>query len=433
MRLRNDAHQGRAGELVSLMVKPGTTEAGPEAVLVQLLAMFGGYVGHDAYVRIADDKHFPVISPLIIGTTGSGKGTSLGPVRRVFTEYSQSFTTDNISYGLGSGEGLIERLMKLSEDGTTPRLVVIETEYAAVFRKARRESSILGQVLRQAWDGTPMHVPNRGQNALSVDEHHVPVIGHVTPKELTSETTPEDIRGGTLNRMLMVRTHPQPAVADPRGMSRTDVETAARIISDSLRAIRPGEYRHTSEYSRYWNSVHASYRHIGDSVVDALMGRSRAYVHRLALVYALIDGAAVIGLPHLKAALALVDYAEESARETFAPAVAEKDLEKVRDLILREGPRTASEIKHRVWGGSKYGESHGKFDALVDQGFLVAGAGKRWVLGESGNLGISSETGHLTSGNNIPNPQEGLGTLGSFETEEVEDLDASINAYATGF
>ena len=53
MRLRIDAHQGRAGELASLVVNSGTTEAGPEAVLVQPLAMFGG--GHDAYVRIADE------------------------------------------------------------------------------------------------------------------------------------------------------------------------------------------------------------------------------------------------------------------------------------------------------------------------------------------------------------------------------------------
>jgi hypothetical protein len=52
---------------------------------------------------------------------------------------------------------------------------------------------------------------------------------------------------------------------------------------------------------------------------------------RLALVYALLDGAANIDLPHIKAALAVWEYAEASAAHIFGASLGDN----VADDILR--------------------------------------------------------------------------------------------------
>ena len=54
-----------------------------------------------------------------------------------------------------------------------------------------------------------------------------------------------------------------------------------------------------------------------DGVVGGLLARAEAHLLRLALIYALVDGSATIGLSHLDAALALWDYAAASVAWIF--------------------------------------------------------------------------------------------------------------------
>ena len=50
-----------------------------------------------------------------------------------------------------------------------------------------------------------------------------------------------------------------------------------------------------------------------DGLTGALTARAEAHTMRLALIYALLDGASSIEVEHLQAALALWDYAARSA------------------------------------------------------------------------------------------------------------------------
>jgi hypothetical protein len=59
--------------------------------------------------------------------------------------------------------------------------------------------------------------------------------------------------------------------------------------------------------------------------------RAEAQCIRLALIYALLDGMASIELPHIKAALAVWEYAETSAAHIFGASLGDS----VADEILR--------------------------------------------------------------------------------------------------
>ena len=57
-----------------------------------------------------------------------------------------------------------------------------------------------------------------------------------------------------------------------------------------------------------------------DGLTGALTARAEAHSIRLALIYALLDGASSIEVEHLKAALALWDYAARGAEWALGDA-----------------------------------------------------------------------------------------------------------------
>ena len=56
-------------------------------------------------------------------------------------------------------------------------------------------------------------------------------------------------------------------------------------------------------------------------MLGAVTSRAEAQCVRLALIYALLDGATNIDLPHIKAALAVWEYAEASAAHIFGASL----------------------------------------------------------------------------------------------------------------
>ncbi len=73
--------------------------------------------------------------------------------------------------------------------------------------------------------------------------------------------------------------------------------------------------------------------------------RSEAYVIRLAVTYAMLDGTDVIGMPHLRAALAVWDYAEASARYVFGDAAGDPLADRILGALRAHGaPMSRTEI-----------------------------------------------------------------------------------------
>src|SRR5262249_4940430 len=137
-------------------------------------------VGRCAFVQIGADQHYPNLFATLVAPSGVGKGEPWGVTQSLLASTDAGWKADAITYGLGSGEGLIERLQ-----ASEKRWFVHEAEFGAVLPRARRDGSTLTPTLCNAWDGRPLEVANRGKAKLRADEHHVSIWANITTAELT--------------------------------------------------------------------------------------------------------------------------------------------------------------------------------------------------------------------------------------------------------
>ncbi len=85
-------------------------------------------------------------------------------------------------------------------------------------------------------------------------------------------------------------------------------------------------------------------------LLGSVLNRSEAYVRRIALIYALLDGSDNVRLPHLKAALALWDYCEQSARFIFAGLESDLTSQKIMEALEESGGKLDTSGLYKFFG-----------------------------------------------------------------------------------
>lgn len=323
------------------------TEAHPAGVLVQILALLGGMVGDGPHVVIGGSQHPARIWPLVIGPTGKGrKGEALDQARRfatAFSSYRSYFAGHCLASGLSSGEGLVAHFADPTEQDKRPdrdrRLVAIEKEFARTLAASKREGNTLGPLLRTLWEEDTAQVMTRTAPLRATGVHLV-VIGHITPRELKLRLSEADVSGGTVNRFLPILVRQWQLLAEPPAApDLTDLAADLEPRIEMAQLSGPARYDRTPAAVGYWAKV---YRALADAEDDGPVGevlaRAPAYVLRLALLYALIDGHGAIDTPHIRAGLALVKYAIDTARDVFGTATGTTDLDKLATALQAAGP-----------------------------------------------------------------------------------------------
>lgn len=328
--LHPNALQGACGEIVG-MIMPHT-EADPAAVIATLLSGFGAMAGTGAFALAGNDPHPARIWPLITGRTSDGaKGTSWSTVRPILQAADNQFLVDNLQSGIVSGEGVIEMVRdEVEGDGpdsksyvsgvSDKRLLIIEPEYAAVLSKGARQGSSLMQILREAWDGNTLRSMARSSNKLVATNPHITVVGHVTPGEFHAKLTKGEIDGGSINRLLIVLSRRSKELPDGGNLPGDVTEKCGKLVSEAVEAAKGvGRITRTEAADALW---HVEYSKLvapkPDGYFATATARAQAQVLRLSVAYALLDCSEVVDVAHLRAALALWAYAEESARVLFA-------------------------------------------------------------------------------------------------------------------
>ncbi len=343
-RLHPAALHGPVGEAVR-RIHP-TTEAHPAGVLVQILAILGAMVGDGPHVIIGGSQHPARIWPLIIGPTGVGrKGESLAQAKKFvssFNSFNSYFVEHCLASGLASGEGLVAHFADRAnpDEVQDRRLIVTEKEFARTLTASKREASTLGPLLRTLWEEDSAQVMTR-TDPLKASGVHLVVIGHITARELRLKLSGADVSGGTANRFLPIAVR-QWQLLDDETPEPDLAEIAADLEPRIHRAhvAPPTRYRRNEAAGAYWKQV---YRALCDSEVDGPLGevlaRAPAYVLRLALLYALIDGVAEIHADHIRAGLAVVKYAADTARDVFGDLSGDNDLDKLSAGLRQAGPK----------------------------------------------------------------------------------------------
>jgi len=343
--LRAEAFHGLAGEIVREM-EPHS-EADPVALLVSLLCAFGNAASRKAHLRVGADAHYLNLFAAFVGESSKArKGMSWNFVDDLMQEVDGQWTSSRVVTGISSGEGLIhhvrDRREKTKEDGEVEivdegvadkRLLSLEPELASLLKVMARQGSTTSAVVRTAWDGRKLQNLTKNSPDAATGAH-VSIIGHITKGELLRHLTETEAANGFANRFLwfmVKRSKELPFGGEWRTVDKVP------LIERLEAALRFGRYSLEINWSegarKVWRGVYGPLSEGKPGMFGAVIGRAEAQTIRLAALYAVLDLSRELRREHIEAALALWEYAEESARYIFGDATGDPEADAILDAL----------------------------------------------------------------------------------------------------
>jgi hypothetical protein len=343
--MSRDAYYGLAGDVVET-IKPHT-EADPVAILIQFLTCAGNIIGNCPYYQVEGTRHHANLFAVLVGESSKArKGTSWDRISGIIRLADDRWYSERTKGGLSSGEGFInevrdeikkwnskEKLWETIEPAIADkRLMVTEPEFAGVLAVVERHGNTLSSLMRKAWDGGILSTMTRN-SSLRATGAHISILGHITVEELRARLTRTDTANGFANRFLFPLVKRSKVL--PFGGSGLEDRVIAELgerLKKVVEAAAPiGRVGWTSPAADDWKAVYAQLSKGQPGLLGAVTSRAEAQCVRLALIYALLDSAANIDRPHIRAALAVWEYAEVSAAHIFGASLGDN----VADDILR--------------------------------------------------------------------------------------------------
>lgn len=379
------ARYGLAGEVVAAF-EPNT-EADPAAMLVSFLVAFGSACGSGPHAWVAETRHGLNLAAVTVGATSRArKGTSWGPIARVFERADAEWLIGRKVSGIGSGEGIIWAIRDPSEPKEDPktgqtiiedqgikdkRLMVHEAEFSGVLKVAGRDGSILSEIIRKAWDGE-MLMNTVKRSPVRATSPHVSFLGHITEEELRRELSETAQVNGLANRFLWVYVRRSKLLPDaPRLNEEAAAKLGAQVRGALEHARKCGEVRRDADASGLWRQIYADLSKDHPGMFGALTARAEAQVLRLSMVYALLDRSNVVRVEHLTAALAFWRYCEDSARYIFGDRTGDPIADRIRAALRSSGPMTETDIRDLFGRHQKAGRIQTALELLLNAGLVT--------------------------------------------------------------
>jgi hypothetical protein len=380
-----EAYHGIFGEIVTTLTPH--TEADPAGILACLIAYFGAAVGPGPHFRLSGTTQTARVNVLVVGDSARArKGSAEAMARWVMRSADMAITQDRRASGLNSGEGLIDAVrdprwgvdkhgadVLLDPGVSDKRLLLYEPEFAGRLLTAiKRAGSTISALVRMAWDDGNLQTMN-SRNPLRATGAHVCVIGNVTIDELLTQTSPDDLAGGLLNRFLFFAVRSTNRLPFGGTIDDTIVDELGYRLRDRLdQARRRGQIKFGESCQETWP---AAYDALMDDApvgpLSHLTARGPIQVQRLALIYALADGADAIEVDHLASAIAVWSYCRDSAHCIFTGDVAGRATgdvngdELLKLLVESSRPWAVMEIRnHFGWSGTREATVRARLERL---------------------------------------------------------------------
>ena len=390
-----------AGEVVAL-IEPHT-EADPAAILGQFLVALGSLLGRSAHFRVNATRHYTNLFLVIVGNSAHArKGTSWDVVSWLLQAVDPHWHKDRIKSGLASGEGLIWQVRdpitrrekahpttagrggyhesEIDPGVDDKRALWVETEFGSTLAILNREGNSLSGWIRKALDSGDMASETKN-NACRATAAHVSIIGHVTGPELHHRLTHVEAVNGFANRFLWLCARRSKFLPEGGEMHTVDfaptlcrlagVVDFARGERDSADGILVARAR---DASALWQEVYPRLNADRLGAAGQAITRAAALTMRLAVIYALLDASALVRAVHLRAALALWDYCERSARFIFGDdAGSHPGLKRLLQALREAGAAglTTTQIRRQVFQGHLKAEKlRGLLARLVRVGLI---------------------------------------------------------------
>jgi hypothetical protein len=374
------AFRGLAVEFVSL-VEPHS-EADPIALLSQFLVGFGNIIGRSAHFQVEGDKHFTNLFVALVGPTSKArKGSALSQVKRLLKMVDPNWAGACELSGLSSGEGLVwaVRDQIFSKDGEKvldvgvedKRLFVIEPEIAQQLKLMTTASNILSTILRQAWDSGDLRTATKNAPGQATGAH-VSLIGHITQQELLRCLTETETANGFANRFIWLAVRRSKPLPEGGNLDDDAFTKLVKKLKATVKWARTIKRMHRSKKAKeLWANVYPKLSEGKAGLLGAVISRAEAQVVRLSVIYALLDKSSTIQTQHLRAALALWDYAERSATFIFGDSLGDPVADEIlRALQVNTQGLTRTEISKLFAGHQKSAEISRALVVLAQSGLV---------------------------------------------------------------
>lgn len=372
-------------------------ESHPAGMYLDLLVSLGSIFGRNPYFNVQATRHYANEFMIRVGATSTArKGTGRDAIDEPLKLVDSNWYQRRVMSGFGSGEAIVGQIAdpmgqkipdKKSPGGfkdivrpgvEDKRLCIREGEIASVLQLAGKRESRADIILRDGWDGKPLHNLVKGKsegisNSAGCQEPHLSISGDTTRSELKRRMPEGAEENGFANRFLFV--YVQRVKLCPLGGPPIDWSKEVVALHDIIafaRNLRVVPF--TKAARNLWVSMYTRMDQELTQlphVTRLMCSRGPAHVRRLALILAILDKSSVVDAKHLQAAKQLWDYCQESAQFIFEGTTREQErisgwvTKEQRAVTVRE---VTDELFHRH---CKVEWVKSQLDGLVVAGRLV--------------------------------------------------------------
>ena len=148
-------------------------------------------------------------------------------------------------------------------------------------------------------------------NRVRATAPHIGIVGHVTKDELLRNLNSTEASNGFGNRFVWLMVQRSQELPFPSAPDPEELESLSRKVGAAIgQGRRLGRLTLTEPSREAWGGIYHDLSADRPGLAGTLLGRAEAQVMRLAGLYAVLDGLGEVATVHLKAALALWEYAE---------------------------------------------------------------------------------------------------------------------------
>ena len=169
---------------------------------------------------------------------------------------------------------------------------------------------------------------------------HISIIGHITKEELLRYLTVTETANGFGNRFLWFWVERSKTLPFGGEISTIDFFSTVKRLREAIEFAKTvDEITWAEETKPLWSYIYPDLSEGKTGLIGGMIGRSDAYVCRLACIYALLDKSKVIKPEHLLAAIAVWDYSERSIRYIFQDRTGDPIANDILDAIKKQSKR----------------------------------------------------------------------------------------------
>jgi hypothetical protein len=312
------------------------------------------------------------------------RAVRLPSYRRTDGKLSVSNSPFAVRRDLGSGSAVVKTLR---ENANT--LLVFEEATTLFANMHRQGGEALLDRLIEAWD-TPDFIQDNVKNNPDVAySPFLSIMAGIQPGRLEDALGANEIESGLANRIgIFFGVRREIIARAPKVDPNKAADLYARLYNNVTSYPEGSTLEMDADADAMWDAWYVAYSSY-DGTEDELAMRIRHpdMVQKWALLYAISDRDTAIRIPHLNAAIAVLDWMWDGIKRrlpTWGVSVDNKIEELIKQALRRDGAMKRRELQQktsrRKWSGRDFSSV---FKAMVDNGILVTDATGMVALAEA--------------------------------------------------